>query len=153
MLLFRPWHHFWFFNFQGNIVYKYNSPSSSCPLWSAPIVSSPALGQTYQGFPPVVRRTQRWTLHYDVEMFIQLLMFTVIVCKSLAIKIHIKRLRLALIKKTYYSPSCIHLELCLSLFYLDGVLLDLDHQPLRLVRSLQQLRPEGRQLVLHRAHL
>ena len=86
-------------------------------------------------------------------MFIQLLMFTVIVCKSLAIKIHIKRLRLAFIKKTYYSPSCIHLELCLSLFYLDGVLLDLDHQPLRLVRSLQQLRPEGRQLVLHRAHL
>ena len=46
---------------------------TSCPLWSASMASSgeqsPAVVHTYQGLPPAVRRTRRWTLHYDAEMF------------------------------------------------------------------------------------
>ena len=42
---------------------------------------SSAAVYTYQGLPPAVRRTRRWTLHYDAEMFNRLLMCNVIDCK------------------------------------------------------------------------
>ena len=45
--------------------------------------------------PPAMRRTRRWTLHYNAEMFIQLLMCTVIVCECLATKNTQKRPGLA----------------------------------------------------------
>ena len=50
----------------------------TCPLWLALMIhsreQSPAVVQTYQGLPPTVRRTQRWTLHHNAEMFLRLLM-------------------------------------------------------------------------------
>ena len=41
---------------------------------------SPAVVHTYQGLTPAVRKTQRWTLHYNAEVFNCLLMCTVIDC-------------------------------------------------------------------------
>ena len=49
-----------------------------------------------------VRRTRRWTLHYNAEMFIQLFMCTVIVCECLATKIYKNRLGLPTFKKIFY---------------------------------------------------
>ena len=68
--------------------------------WYPQVNKSPAVVHTYQGLPPAVRRTRRWTLHYNAEMFNRLLMLTVIVCNSLAIKNTKKRPGLAHIKKS-----------------------------------------------------
>ena len=54
--------------------------------WDPQVNKSPAVVHTYQGLPPAVRRTRRRTPHYDAEMLNRLLMYTVIVCKCLAIK-------------------------------------------------------------------
>ena len=56
---------------------------------------SPAVAHPYQGLPPAVRRTQKWTLHFNAELLIWLVMCTVIVFKYSVTKIHKKRLRLA----------------------------------------------------------
>ena len=60
--------------------------------WHPQVKKSSAAVHTYQGLPPAVRRTRRWTLHYDAEMFNRLLLCNVIDCKCLVTKtIHKKR--------------------------------------------------------------
>ena len=47
---------------------------------------SPAVVQTYQELPHTVKITQKCTLHYDAEMFVQSLICFIIVAKEAKIK-------------------------------------------------------------------
>ena len=47
---------------------------------------SPAVVQTYQELPHTVKIIQKCTLHYDAEMFVQLLICFIIDCRCLVAK-------------------------------------------------------------------
>ena len=66
------------------------------------IEHSLSLGESV-GLPPAVRRTRRWTQHYDAEMFDKLLICDVIDCKCLATKYTKRGQGWPILKKSWWE--------------------------------------------------